>query len=156
MFAAPVELTIKPSDKKGIRFFINDGVVEASVNNVVSTEHCTVIGNSDIKVMLIEHFMAACAICKIDSLDVYLSHFELPILGGGSEEWVKAFTQAGIKDADTKSCMVTEPIYYLNGKTHVVVLPSDSLNVTYGINFRHKDLKNRWVSLDINKIKLCS
>ena len=29
MFAAPVELEIKPSDKKGIRFHILDGVVEA-------------------------------------------------------------------------------------------------------------------------------
>ena len=47
---------------------------QANIDNVVSTEHCTVIGNQSAKVMLIEHFMAACAICKIDSLDVYLSH----------------------------------------------------------------------------------
>ena len=32
-----------PSDKKGIRFHVGDSVVEASVDNVVSTEHCTVI-----------------------------------------------------------------------------------------------------------------
>ena len=35
MFAAPVELTIKPSEIEGIRFHIGDGVVEADVNNVV-------------------------------------------------------------------------------------------------------------------------
>ena len=70
-----------PSDKKGIRFHIGDKTVEAHVDNVVSTEHCTVIGNQDIKVMLIEHFMAACAICHIEAIDVYLSHFEMPILG---------------------------------------------------------------------------
>ena len=73
-----------PSDKKGIRFHLGDKTVEAHVDNVVSTEHCTVIGNQDIKVMLIEHFMAACAICHIEAIDVYLSHFEMPILGGGS------------------------------------------------------------------------
>ena len=147
------EAKVCPSEEKGLRFHFMGKTIEANIDNVVSTEHCTVIGNADIKVMLIEHFMAACAICKIDSLDVYLSHFELPILGGGSAEWVEAFTNAGIKDADTKTCKVTESIYYLNGKTHVVVLPSDSLNVTYGINFKHKDLKNRWVSLDLNNIK---
>ena len=41
-----------PSDKKGIRFHLGDKVIEAHVDNVVSTEHCTVIGNADIKVMI--------------------------------------------------------------------------------------------------------
>ena len=152
MTGVECEAKVCPSEVKGLRFHFMGKTVEANIDNVVSTEHCTVIGNSDIKVMLIEHFMAACAICKIDSLDVYLSHFELPILDGGSKEWVEAFTNAGIKNEDTKTYKVIEPIYYLNGKTHVVVLPSDNLNVTYSINFKHKDLKNRWVSLDLSKI----
>ena len=106
----------------------------------------------EIKVMLIEHFMAACAICKIDSLEVYLSHFEMPILGGASKEWIDAFKEAGIIESNEKKMSLKEPVSYLNGKTHLVVLPSDNLNVTYSVNFRHKDLKNRWVSLDINKL----
>lgn len=153
MTGVECEAKVCPATEKGLRFHIGDKTIEANINNVVSTEHCTVIGNAEIKVMLIEHFMAACAICKIDSLDVYLTHFELPILGGGSQEWVEAFTKAGIDNADTKTYKVTEPISYLNGKTHLVVLPSDNLNVTYGVNFKHNDLKNRWVSLnDINEV----
>ena len=152
MTGAECEAKVYPSNEKGLRFHFMGKTVEANIDNVVSTEHCTVIGNSDIKVMLIEHFMAACAICNIDSLDVYLSHFELPILDGGSKKWVEAFKNVGIDNEDSKTYKVTEPIYYLNGKTHVVVLPSDNLNVTYGINFKHKDLKNRWVSLDLNNI----
>lgn len=148
MTGVECEAKVCPSEQKGLRFHFAAKTIEANISNVVSTEHCTVIGNADIKVMLIEHFMAACAICKIDSLDVYLSHFELPILGGGSKEWVEAFKNAGIENADAKTYKVKEPIYYLNGKTHFVVLPSDNLNVTYGINFKHKDLKNRWVSLN--------
>lgn len=147
------EVKIVPSDTKGIRFHINNQIIEATIENVVSTEHCTVIGNANAKVMLIEHFMAACAICKIDSLDVYLSHFELPILNGGSKEWVEAFKNAGIENPDTAVYKVKEPLYYLNGKTHLVVLPSDTLNVTYGVNFKHKDLNNRWVSLNIDNIE---
>lgn len=148
MTGVECEAKVCPSEQKGLRFHFAGKTIEANISNVVSTEHCTVIGNADIKVMLIEHFMAACAICKIDSLDVYLSHFELPILGGGSKEWVEAFKNAGIENADAKTYKVKEPIYYLNGKTHLVVLPSDNLNVTYGINFKHKDLKNRCVSLN--------
>ena len=153
MTGVECEAKVCPSNEKGLRFHFAGKTVEANINNVVSTEHCTVIGNVDVKVMLIEHFMAACAICKIDSLDIYLSHFELPILDGGSKKWVEAFRTAGIENADEKICKVVEPIYYLNGKTHLVVLPSDNLNVTYGVNFKHKDLKNRWVSLsDIEEV----
>ena len=147
MTGAECEAKVCPSKEKGLRFHFAGKTVEARIENVVSTEHCTVIGNADIKVMLIEHFMAACAICKIDSLDVYLSHFELPILDGGAKAWVDAFRSAGIENSDEKECRVIEPVYYLNGKTHLVILPSDNLNVTYGVNFKHKDLNNRWVSL---------
>ncbi len=146
------EAKVCPSKEKGIRFHFAGKSIEAKVENVISTEHCTVIGNDEIKVMLIEHFMAACAICKIDSLEVYLSHFEMPILGGASKEWIDAFKEAGIIESNEKKMSLKEPVSYLNGKTHLVVLPSDNLNVTYSVNFRHKDLKNRWVSLDINKL----
>lgn len=146
------EARVCPSTEKGIRFHFAGSFVEANIDNVVSTEHCTVIGTGTLKIMLIEHFMAACAICRIDSLDVYLSHFELPILGGGSKEWADAFTNAGIENPDESKITLKEPVYYLNGKTHLVVLPSDKLNVTYSVNFRHKDLKNRWVSLDMSKL----
>ena len=146
------EARVCPSDKKGLRFHFNGKTIEANIDNVVSTEHCTVIGNNEIKVMLIEHFMAACAICKIDSLDVYLSHYELPILDGGAKKWVEAFNNAGIENPDIKKYKVKEPLSYLNGKTHLVVLPSEDLNVTYSVNFRHKDLSNRWIALNMEKL----
>ena len=42
--------------------------------------------------------MAACAITKIDSLDVYLSAEEFPVFDGSSKEWVRLFNEAGIVD----------------------------------------------------------
>lgn len=146
------EVKILPSSNKGLRFHFMGQTVEATIENVVSTEHCTVIGNEQIKVMLIEHFMAACAICKIDSLDIHLSHYELPILDGGAKMWVEAFKNAGIDNPDETKCKLKEPVYYLNGKTHLVVLPSNELNITYGVNFKHKDLRNRWVSFNPQNI----
>ena len=139
-----------PSDKKGIRFHLGDKFVEAGVDNVVSTEHCTVIGNQDIKVMLIEHFMAACAICHIEAIDVYLTHFEMPILGGGSKEWVDIFKESG--NTANESYILTEPVSYFNGKTHLIVVPSDEFKVTYAVNFNHPELNHRWVSLEKDKM----
>ena len=54
MFAAPVEVEIQPSNKKGIRFHINNATIKADVDNVVSTEHCVVV--ADVKEVLGEGF----------------------------------------------------------------------------------------------------
>lgn len=148
MTGVECEAKVCPSQEKGLRFHFSGKTIEANIDNVVSTEHCTVIGNQDIKIMLIEHFMAACAVCRLDALDVYLSHFELPILDGGSKQWVDAFNNAGITGETVKTYKVEEPVSYLNGKTHLVVLPGENLNITYSVNFKHQDLKNRWVSFD--------
>ncbi len=142
------EAVLFPSNEKGIRFFLGGKSVAANLDNVVSTEHCTVLGNSEIKVMLIEHFMAACAFCGIDSLDVCLNHYELPILDGGSKKWVELFEEAGLAKENDKKYSVVEPVYYIDGKTHLVILPSDSFQITYGVNFNHPDLSQRWVSFN--------
>jgi len=146
MTGAECEAKLVPSQEKGLRFHFGGQTVEAKVENVVSTEHCTVIGNANVQIMLIEHFMAACALCKIDSLDVYLSHFEMPILDGASKKWIEIFNEAGITETEEKAYTISEPAYYINGKTHIVMLPSDKLNITYGVNFNHPALNHRWVS----------
>lgn len=140
------EAKLVPSQEKGIRIHFGGQTIEAKVENVVSTEHCTVIGNAQVQIMLIEHFMAACALCGIDSLDVYLSHFEMPILDGAAKKWIEIFTEAGITAAAEKNYTISEPAYYINGKTHLVMIPSDKLNITYGVNFNHPALNHRWVS----------
>lgn len=148
MTGAECEARLVPSQKQGIRFHFGGQTIEAKVENVVSTEHCTVIGNANAQIMLIEHFMAACALCKIDSLDVHLSHFEMPILDGASKKWIDIFNEAGITKTEQKLYTISEPVYYINGKTHLVMLPSDKLNITYSVNFNHPALNHRWVSVN--------
>lgn len=141
---------IMPSNEGVIRFFVEDSVnpIIADVNNVDSTNHCVVLGSKRNKIMLVEHFMAACAFVGIDSLDVYVSKSEMPILDGSSKEWVDLFKQAGIEKVKKEFYTLTEPVYYLNGKTHLVILPDEELNITYAVNYDHPDLKNKWISFD--------
>lgn len=144
---------IEPSDEKGIRYHFDNGVVEAKIENVISTDHCVVFGNQQVKkIMLTEHFSAACAICNIDALDVYLSHYELPIGDGSSKPWVDLFKKAGITSQQKEVYRIKEPVYYLNGKTHCIVLPSDNFRITYGVNYKHPELCNRWVSMEMKEI----
>ena len=97
--------------------------------------------------------MAACAVLGIDSLDVYVSKTEMPILDGSAKRWVELFKQAGVEKRKKEFYTVREPISYLNGKTHLIILPDNELNITYSVNYDHPDLSNKWISFDSKKIK---
>lgn len=154
---------IKPSEEKGIKFFVSgdkEGFL-ADIDNVVTTKHCVTLANRDkknffgkyrYKAMLCEHFFAACAILGIDSLNVYMNEYEMPILDGSAKEWIRLFREAGIEKAKKSYYTVSEPVYYLNGKTSLIILPDDKLNISYSVNYDHPDLRNKWVSLDMKKL----
>lgn len=143
---------IMPSQEGVIKFFVENSLepIILDVDNVDSTNHCVVLGKKRNKVMLVEHFSAACAFCGIDSLDVHISKSEMPILDGSSKKWVELFKEVGIEKGKWKKefYTVSEPVYYLNGKTHLVILPDNELNITYAVNYDHPDLKNKWLSFD--------
>lgn len=157
------EVTIKPSRGGKIRIFSKGADVgfSAEINNLYSTDHCvtlcskehrTLLGDYKYKAMLCEHFMAACAICKIDSIDVYLSEVEFPIFDGSAKVWVDLFNNAGIEGKNNDLYTVSEPVYYLNGKTSMVILPDNELTITYAVNYDHPDLTRRWVSVDLKNL----
>lgn len=155
MFAAPVEVELKPSNKKGIRFFVNDSVIEAKIENVVSTEHCVILadveqgGNN--KIALVEHFMAACAICEIDALDVYITSegFEMPIFDGSAKMWVEKFKETGFEGETDVHDTFNTVLMFQNNNTALFIVPigEAETKITYAVNYNHPDLKNRWVTL---------
>lgn len=158
------EVVIKPSRGGKIRIFSkgSDVCFNADIDNLYSTDHCVtlcskehrnLLGDYKYKAMLCEHFMAACAICKIDSIDVYLSETEFPIFDGSSKVWVELFKNAGIEGTNNELYTVSEPVYYLNGKTSLVVLPAKELYISYAVNYDHPDLTKRWVALDLNNLQ---
>lgn len=158
MFAAPVELEIKPSFKKGIRFYINNSEIEAKVENVVSTEHCVIVADVENgaknKIALIEHFMAAAAIVGIDALDVYFNSvgFEMPIFDGSAKKWVEEFNKIGYEGVEDEVKPLDEVVVFKKNNSSIVLIPTENkTTITYSVNFRHPDLKNRWVNLDLDK-----
>lgn len=146
---------ILPSEEGVIKFFVENSTepIIADVDNVESTNHCVVLGSKRNKIMLTEHFSAACAFMGIDSLDVYVSKSEMPILDGSAKRWVELFIEAGVEKSEKEFYTVSEPIYYLNGKTHLTILPDEELHITYAVNYDHPDLKNKWVSFNHKNIE---
>lgn len=160
MSGVETALEIRPRESKGIRFHIGGSTIEANLENVVSTEHCVVLGDvaalksgmapdKIAKVALIEHFMAACAICDIEGLDVYLSGgFEIPILDGSAKIWVEKFNEIGsIGEPMRKTCL-SAPVNFIKGKSSISLVPQEGeTTITYMVNFNHPELKNRWANL---------
>ena len=73
----------------------------------------------------------------------------MPVLDGSSYEWVKAFKKVGIEKSKPVYYTLLEPVSYLNGKTHVVIVPDEELRISYGVNYDHPDMKNRWASFTV-------
>lgn len=151
------EATVRmvPSDLGEIRFFVEkfEEPIILDVDSIESTNHCIVLGHRRNKIMLTEHFSAACAFMGIDSLDVHVSKTEMPILDGSAKKWVELFKEAGVEKSKRKSYTVSEPVSYLNGKTHLVILPDAELSITYAVNYNHPELKNKWVSFDKKNVE---
>ena len=140
----PCTVNFFPSKTGKIRYFVKGGEpFEACVDNVLSTEHCVVLGNKKSRAMLTEHLTAALAFCGIDSIDICMDEMEVPALDGSSKKWVELFEKAGIEKhlfEKNKYYTVSEPVYYLNGKTSLVILPDKELYISYAVNYDHPDL----------------
>lgn len=151
----PCKVTFFPSDSGKIRYFVKGAEpFEAKVDNVLATDHCVVLGDKKSKAILTEHLTAALAFCGIDSIDICMTEEEVPALDGSSKQWVELFKKAGINKGffdKTQYYTVSEPVYYLNGKTSLVILPDDELYISYAVNYEHKDLTRRWVSYNPKK-----
>ena len=146
----PCEVTLIPSKLGQIRYFVKgDEPFVANVDNVLATDHCVVLGNKKSKAMLTEHLTAALAICGIDSVDICMTEEEVPILDGSSKVWVEEFKKAGIDKPlfyKEPEYTVKEPVYYLNGKTSLVILPDRELFMSYAVNYDHPKETRRFVN----------
>ncbi|MDD3149309.1 MAG: UDP-3-O-acyl-N-acetylglucosamine deacetylase [Candidatus Gastranaerophilales bacterium] len=148
MSGSESKLTIFPSEQKGIRFFTANQEILASAENVISTQNCVVLGNDTAKIILVEHFMAACSFCNINSLDVCLEGAELPIFDGSSKVWVESFKNAGITSLSEEKTEFNEPIFLENSNSSIALIPADDFKITYIVDFNHSDLQNKWFSFD--------
>ncbi len=145
----PCTVKFCPSKSGKIRYFIDGEVFEGIADNVVATDHCVVLGKNKAKAMLTEHLTAALAICGINSVDIHMDGGEVPILDGSSKQWVELFKKAGVDKPllyRPQRYKVKETVYYINGKTSLVILPSDELFMSYAVNYDHKDLRSCFIN----------
>jgi len=144
-----VTLTLKPAAADtGIRFRRTDLGVEipASVREVSSVQHATVLGKGGATVETVEHLLAALVSAGVDNVVVELNHREVPIMDGSSAPFLYLLQEAGIKKlaSNRKYLKILKPVQVATGDNkRIAIYPSDHFKVSYTISFDHPLLRHQ-------------
>ena len=112
----PVEITIKPSKKRGIYFrridMVDTQPISATYDNVGETKmRNTTIGDmSGAHVQTVEHLMAAIFISGVDSAIVEINGAETPIMDGSAYMFLTEINNVGTTSGKLKKIIVKRPV----------------------------------------------
>lgn len=112
-------------------------LIPASVFYVKQATRCTLLVNGTASVQTVEHLLSALFAYQIDNVIVQLDGPEVPIFDGSSLVFVKMIQDAGkaILEEEANSIAVLEPVYFSNGESHIVALPSPQFRVSYTLSY---------------------
>jgi UDP-3-O-[3-hydroxymyristoyl] N-acetylglucosamine deacetylase/3-hydroxyacyl-[acyl-carrier-protein] dehydratase len=149
-------ITFKPaSENTGIIFRRVDlpgkPEIPADIKHVTNLERGTNIGIKDVKVATVEHVLAAIKGLEIDNIIVEVDGEEIPVADGSAIEFVRALRRSEIikQNAPRIYLTITKPMSFSipEKNVDVVVVPSESLKITFFIDFNHPYFKPQYTSM---------
>jgi UDP-3-O-[3-hydroxymyristoyl] N-acetylglucosamine deacetylase/3-hydroxyacyl-[acyl-carrier-protein] dehydratase len=152
-------ITFKPAPPgAGIRFRRVDLAgapeVPAELSHVAGTDLGTSIGSGDVKVLTVEHVLAALAGAGVDNVTVDLSGPEPPIRDGSFRDYLEALEEAGRVEQGQPAAVITlsEPVTARgsSGESYVAT-PADSLRISATIDFEHRAIGRLFGSFEITR-----
>ncbi|WP_439272085.1 UDP-3-O-acyl-N-acetylglucosamine deacetylase [Pseudochrobactrum sp. HB0163] len=155
----PVELQISPAAvDNGIVFIRDDGegrrqVIPALSSQLGSTMLNTSVGPADFGISTIEHLMAAVTAAGIDNLIVEINGPEVPILGGGSAEFMAAFAEAGLSEQNKARNILTvlQPVRVEDGQSWAELRPYNGTRYEVEIDFPIAAIGRQSFSFDLDR-----
>lgn len=125
--------------------------IRADVNHVTDVARGTTIGINGVKVLTIEHVLAAFAGLGIDNIYCELDANEPPVGDGSAIPFVNVLDEAGVieQERPRKEARVLSPVIYENDGLVLMALPSDKLTLTYMIEYGHPVLGTQFHSFSI-------
>jgi len=160
---SPVTLTFKPAEEdSGIRFLRTDiserVYIEADADYVVDTSRGTTIEKNGIKLLTVEHVLAAITGMDIDNILVEVDSMEMPIMDGSSKYYVDALEKAGIEEQHALRWVFdiqdTIRFYDEEKDCEFIAIPSDKYRISSMIDFNSKVLGSQYALLnDISEFK---
>lgn len=152
-----VHLTLKPAPaNSGIVFrrLDRDAVeIPATVEHLACINHATCLARGETRIETVEHLLAALTALGVDNVVVELDAAEVPIMDGSAAPFIYLIHEAGIRQlaAPRQFIRLTRPLSVAQDGRQVAAYPSDSLRVSYTINFNHPLLRHQEHSLEVHE-----
>lgn len=152
-----VTLTFKPSEENtGIRFLRTDleenVYIEADADFVVDTSRGTTIEKDGVRLLTVEHVLAAVTGMNIDNIIIEVNCQEMPIMDGSSKFYSEALEKAGLvrQEAPREYFEVKETIRFYDEEKdcEFVAVASDDYRISCMIDFKSKVLGSQYAVLD--------
>ena len=150
-----VKLTLKPaSADTGIVFRRVDRdhfEIPATSDHIARLNHATCLSKDGVRIETVEHLLAALAALGIDNTIVELDAPEVPIMDGSAAPFIYLIHEAGVRSLARQRSYIklTRPVAVESDGRQVAAYPSDSLRVSYTINFDHPLLRHQQRSIEI-------
>ena len=111
----------------------------ATLDYVQSTPRCTMLGSQGVLVQTVEHLLSALKAFQIDNALIEIDGPEVPILDGSADGFVKMIMTGGVAtlSEERARARLEKPVYWSQGETHLVALPSDLYRISYTLHYPH-------------------
>ena len=118
---------------------------------VIATGLATTLGTDSASVSTVEHLLAALRGLSIDNVIITVKGGEIPILDGSAAEWVRLFSQAGIRvqEAPRRVLRVIMPVELRDGDKFIRAVPHAGFSVDCTIEFAHPAIGCQHLRMDI-------
>lgn len=141
----------------GIQFIPNSSSskkfkIPVSLDSVVDTSNAVTLGDGIHTVQTVEHLLAALYTRGITDLWIEIDSLEIPIMDGSSLPFLQAISPDNIQEHTEfiEPIRVLNPVWVVDGDKYLVILPSDTLKVTYHIDFKHPLLRGQSFTTELD------
>jgi len=126
--------------------------VPARIEWVTGTSQATSIGRGGAEVMITEHVLAAIYGLGVDNLLVELDSSEPPVGDGSPLVFAQLLQKAGIasQGVPRQYKEIASPVHLIENGVALFALPSDSLRISFLIEYEHPMLRSQFASFDID------
>jgi UDP-3-O-[3-hydroxymyristoyl] N-acetylglucosamine deacetylase/3-hydroxyacyl-[acyl-carrier-protein] dehydratase len=156
-------MTVKPSEPDTWYVFKRidlpgEPTIKADVDNVLSTQRGTTLGNDHMQVNTTEHILAALYGMGVDNALIELDGPEIPILDGSSRYFVEAIEKSGLQEQEAikEYFILKDNITFEDPEKEVEMLavPSPDYRITVMVDYRSPMLGTQHASMyNINEFK---
>ncbi len=153
----PLQLTLRPARANSGIVFVRrdcDSPVEIPAHSsaVSSTSHATTLaseGDRSIRVMTVEHLLAALYALGIDNLCIEVDGPEVPVMDGSASSFVHLIRCAGffVQHEPRALLMIRRKVEVVDGDRRISIEPARAFCISYAVDFDHPAIGRQELTL---------